>query len=151
MRHRLLLPALLATTLAASASDPASAEPTARQGKPNILFIMSDDHTTQAVSAYGSRLAEIAPTPTIDRLAKEGILFENALCTNAICTPSRACIMTGQYNHTNGVFDLWGEISPDRQTLAIQMGRAGYETGMASTVAILSIRGPSSRRYASAT
>ena len=119
MRHRLLLPALLATTLAASASD-----------KPNILFIMSDDHTTQAVSAYGSRLAEIAPTPTIDRLAKEGILFENALCTNAICTPSRACIMTGQYNHTNGVFDLWGEITPDRQTLAIQMGRAGYETGM---------------------
>ncbi|MFC7339025.1 sulfatase [Haloferula chungangensis] len=119
MHLRILLPALFATSLAASAAD-----------KPNILFIMSDDHTTQAVSAYGSRLAEIAPTPTIDRLAKEGILFENALCTNAICTPSRACIITGQYNHTNGVFDLNGEIPPARQTLAIQMGRAGYETAM---------------------
>ena len=119
MRLQFLLPAFIATSLAASAAD-----------KPNILFIMSDDHTTQAVSAYRSRLAEIAPTPTIDRLAKEGILFENALCTNAICTPSRACIITGQYNHTNGVFDLNGEIPAARQTLAIEMGKAGYETAM---------------------
>ncbi|BCX46194.1 acetylglucosamine-6-sulfatase [Haloferula helveola] len=98
--------------------------------RPNVLFIMSDDHTRQAISAYGSRLAEIAPTPTIDRLAKEGIMFENACCTNAICTPSRACIITGQYNHTNGVFDLGGRIEPSRQTLAIEMGKAGYETAM---------------------
>ena len=119
MRLQFLFPAFIATSFAASAAD-----------KPNILFIMSDDHTTQAVSAYRSRLAEIAPTPTIDRLAKEGILFENALCTNAICTPSRACIITGQYNHTNGVFDLNGEIPAARQTLAIEMGKAGYETAM---------------------
>lgn len=98
--------------------------------QPNILFIMSDDHARQAISAYGSRLARISPTPAIDRLANEGCLFENACCTNAICTPSRACIITGQYNHTNGVFDLDGKIDPAHQTLAIEMGKAGYETAM---------------------
>ncbi|MDA8969205.1 sulfatase-like hydrolase/transferase, partial [Akkermansiaceae bacterium] len=55
--------------------------------KPNVLFIMSDDHAAHGVSAYGSRLAAIAPTPNIDRLAKEGALFKNAFCTNAICSP----------------------------------------------------------------
>ncbi|MFL2452176.1 MAG: sulfatase-like hydrolase/transferase, partial [Verrucomicrobiales bacterium] len=67
----------------------------AKAKRPNILFIMSDDHTSQAVGAYGSRLAKLNPTPTIDRLAKEGMLFENAFCSNAICAPSRATILTG--------------------------------------------------------
>ncbi|MCH2584160.1 MAG: sulfatase-like hydrolase/transferase, partial [Planctomycetes bacterium] len=58
--------------------------------RPNILFIMSDDHTSQAFGAYGSRLAKLNPTPVIDRLAKEGMLFENCFCNNSICTPSRA-------------------------------------------------------------
>ena len=98
--------------------------------RPNILFIMSDDHTTQAIGAYGSRLAELNPTPTIDRLAKEGIVFENAFCTNSICTPSRACILTGQYNHVNGVYDLGGRIETQRQYLALEMGKAGYQTAM---------------------
>ncbi len=62
--------------------------------KPNILYIMSDDHAAHAISAYGSRLAKVAPTPNIDRLAKEGILLENVFCTNSICTPSRATIAT---------------------------------------------------------
>ncbi len=64
---------------------------------PNILYIMSDDHAAHAISAYKSRLAKIAPTPNIDRLANEGILFENCFCTNSICVPSRATILTGQY------------------------------------------------------
>ncbi|WP_047817306.1 sulfatase family protein [Rhodopirellula islandica] len=98
--------------------------------RPNILFIMSDDHTSQAVGAYGSRLAYLDPTPNLDRLAKEGMLFENAFCTNSICTPSRACIMTGQYNHTNGVFDLNGRIEPKNQHLAKEMKKAGYQTAM---------------------
>ena len=76
--------------------------------RPNILYIMADDHTSQAIGAYGSRLAALNPTPNIDRLAKEGIIFENAFCTNSICTPSRACILTGQYSQTNGVLDLTG-------------------------------------------
>jgi len=73
-------------------------------GAPNVLFIMSDDHTSQAVSAYGGALAQVCPTPHIDRLAKEGMLFENCFVTNSICTPSRAAIFTGKYSHRNGVY-----------------------------------------------
>ena len=98
--------------------------------RPNILFIMSDDHAAHGISAYGSRLAEVAPTPTIDRLAKEGALFKNAFCTNAICSPSRACVLTGQYNHNNNAFDLAGRVPPGKQTLAIEFGKAGYQTAM---------------------
>lgn len=100
------------------------------EDRPNILYIMSDDHAAHAVSAYGSRLAEIAPTPNIDRLAKEGALFTNAFCTNSICSPSRACVLTGQYNHVNGSFDLGGKVEPGKQMLAIQMKKAGYQTAM---------------------
>jgi len=98
--------------------------------KPNILFIMSDDHTSQAVGAYGSRLAKLNPTPTIDRLAREGILFQNAFVTNSICTPSRASILTGQYPHTCGAFDLGARVKPKNQFLAIEMKKAGYHTAM---------------------
>lgn len=98
--------------------------------RPNILYIMSDDHAAHAVSAYGGRLAKVAPTPNIDRLAKEGALFTNAFCTNSICSPSRACVLTGQYNHINGSFDLSGKVMPGKQMLAIQMKKAGYQTAM---------------------
>ena len=98
--------------------------------KPNILFVMSDDHTAQAVGAYATTLKSLNPTPTIDTLAADGIVFENAFCTNAICTPSRACIITGQYNHNNGVFDLGGKILPPNQILPILMKQAGYQTAM---------------------
>lgn len=98
--------------------------------RPNILFIMSDDHTAQAVGAYATLLKSINPTPTIDRLAREGICFENAFCTNGICTPSRACIITGQYNHNNGVFDLGGRVEKPAQTLPISIREAGYQTAM---------------------
>ena len=98
--------------------------------QPNILFIMSDDHTSQAIGAYGSRLAKLNPTPTIDRLAREGMLFENAFCSNAICAPSRATILTGQYAHTCGVHDLRGSIEGGRQHLAREMKNAGYQTAM---------------------
>jgi N-acetylglucosamine-6-sulfatase len=98
--------------------------------RPNILYIMSDDHAAHAISAYGGRLAEVAPTPNIDRLAKEGALFTNAFCTNSICSPSRACVLTGQYDHVNGAFDLSGEVLPGKQMLAIEMKRAGYHTAM---------------------
>tara|TARA_R110002096_G_scaffold23303_18_gene74290 strand:+ start:113 stop:1783 length:1671 start_codon:yes stop_codon:yes gene_type:complete len=102
----------------------------AEDKRPNILYIMSDDHAAHAIGAYGSRLAALNPTPTIDRLAKEGMLFENAFCTNAICSPSRACVITGQYPHTNGAYDLSGAVSADQQYLAIEMKKAGYQTAM---------------------
>ncbi|MCD0462365.1 sulfatase family protein [Roseiconus lacunae] len=101
-----------------------------RADRPNILYIMSDDHAAHAISAYGGRLASIAPTPNLDRLANEGALLTNVFCTNSICSPSRACVLTGQYNHINGSFDLSGRVDPGKQMLAIEMRRAGYQTAM---------------------
>ncbi len=106
------------------------AAPVFAADRPNVLYIMSDDHTAHAIGAYGGRLASLNPTPTIDRLAKEGMLFENAFCTNSICAPSRACVITGQYPHTNGAYDLGGKIEAKRQFLAIEMKKAGYHTAM---------------------
>ncbi|MBG7629556.1 MAG: sulfatase [Bacteroidetes bacterium] len=108
----------------------AQKEKVKEQKKPNIIYIMSDDHTTQGFGVYGSRLAKLNPTPTIDRIGNEGILFENAFCTNSICTPSRASIMTGQYGQVNGVKDLGGILPPDRQYLAHEMKKLGYNTAV---------------------
>ena len=124
MNHPRLLIALLCVTAAWSTTSVQAAD------RPNILFIMSDDHTAQAIGAYATVLKELDPTPTIDTLAKEGICFDNAFCTNAICTPSRACIITGQYDHINGVFDLGGRIESTKQTLPIAMRNAGYQTAI---------------------
>lgn len=73
-----------------------------RHKPPNIVFIMSDDHAYQAISAYSDKLIE---TPNIDRIAKEGMLFTNASVTNSICAPSRAVILTGKHSHINGKID----------------------------------------------
>ena len=100
------------------------------QSKPNIIFIMSDDHTSQAVGAYGGRLATLDPTPTIDALAAEGVVLENAFAHNAICTPSRACIMTGQYSAINGCLTLNERLPAERQYLSIEMKKAGYQTAV---------------------
>lgn len=99
-------------------------------GQPNIIFIMSDDHAAHAIGAYDLRLSGLDPTPNIDKLAEGGMLFENAFCTNSICTPSRATIMTGQYPQTNGVLDLDHQLPVDRQYLAIEMKKLGYTTAM---------------------
>ena len=113
------------TGIAGAADSGASA-----RRKPNILFIMSDDHTTQAIGVYGSRLAKLNPTPNIDALARGGMRFDRVFCTNSICTPSRANIMTGQYSLKNGVLDLGGRLAPANQYLAIEMRKAGYDTAM---------------------
>ncbi len=98
--------------------------------KPNFLYIMSDDHTTQAFGVYGSRLAELNPTPNIDRLAKSGMLFTNVFCSNSICVPSRATILTGQYSQTNNALDLEGTLKPENQFLPLEMKKLGYQTAM---------------------
>ncbi len=98
--------------------------------RPNILWIMSDDHAAAAVGIYGSHLAPLDPTPTLDRLANEGIHFTNASNTNSICTPSRATLLTGQYSHTNGVRTLFDPLPPERHMLPRLMKQAGYETAM---------------------
>ncbi len=98
--------------------------------KPNIIFIMSDDHAHTAVGAYGTRLSSVNPTPHLDELARQGGLFTNVFCTNSICTPSRASIMTGQYSQTNGVLDLDGRLPAAKQYLPKEMSKLGYETAM---------------------
>lgn len=94
--------------------------------RPNIVFIMSDDHAAHAISAYGSRINE---TPNIDRLAREGMRLDNVFVTNSICTPSRAAILTGQYSHRNGV-PFFNRFDSSRQTVARLLQAAGYHTGM---------------------
>ncbi len=98
--------------------------------RPNILYIMSDDHAAQAVSAYGDFLAKVAPTPNIDRIGAKGMRLENCLCTNSICTPSRGCILTGQYSHKNGVYTLADPLDPERPNVAKYLQQAGYQTAI---------------------
>ena len=111
----------LAVCLSAIAAVPAAAA-----DRPNILFIMSDDHAAHAIGAYGSRVNE---TPNLDRLAREGALLGNVFATNSICTPSRATILTGQYSHINGV-TVFNRFDSSRMTVARLLQRGGYYTGM---------------------
>ncbi len=96
------------------------------QQRPNILFIMSDDHAYHAISSYGSTVNK---TPQIDRLAREGVRLDRCMVTNSICTPSRAAILTGQYSHINGV-PAFNRLDPARQTVAKLLQQSGYHTGM---------------------
>ena len=95
--------------------------------RPNILFVMSDDHAAPAISAYSDKLIQ---TPHIDRLANEGIRFNNAFCTNSICTPSRAVVLTGKHSHRNRVFTLSDTFDGSQQTVSKLLQGAGYYTGM---------------------
>ncbi|WP_258103409.1 sulfatase [Marinoscillum sp. MHG1-6] len=100
--------------------------------KPNILFIMTDDHASHAISAYGGIYDEIAPTPNIDRLAKEGALLQNVFCTNAICGPSRATILTGKFSHLNGYYKnhLGGKFDSTQWTFPWAFQQNGYQTAL---------------------
>ena len=129
MRHIHLIGFILISVLRVDTSERLFAAASS-PGKPNVLFIMSDDHTTQAVGAYGSRLAALNPSPNIDALSAGGMRFDRVFCNNSICTPSRASIITGQYSQTNGVLDLTGSISPERQYLPSEMQKSGYHTAM---------------------
>lgn len=95
--------------------------------KPNIVFIMSDDHGYQAISAYNDQLIQ---TPNIDRIAKQGMLFTNASVTNAICAPSRAVILTGKHSHMNGKIDNLSAFDTTNVTFPQLLQKAGYQTAM---------------------
>ena len=95
--------------------------------KPNILFIMSDDHAYQAISAYDDKLIT---TPNIDRIANEGMLFTNACVTNSICAPSRAVILTGKHSHLNGKIDNKAKFDDTQITFPQLFQKAGYQTAM---------------------
>ncbi len=99
----------------------------AAEDRPNIIFIMSDDHASHAISCYGSRINE---TPNIDRLAGEGMRFNNCLGVNSLCSPSRAAILTGKYPHVNGVTTNGVRLDDSQQTFPMLLQKAGYETAM---------------------
>jgi len=95
--------------------------------RPNILFIMSDDHACQAVGCYNSRINR---TPNIDRIAAEGVRFSNSFCTNAICAPGRATLLTGKYSHMNGQIDNKVTFDGSQPTFIKMLQAAGYETAL---------------------
>ncbi len=98
--------------------------------RPNILWIYSDDHAQNAVSAYGGRLAQVAPTPNIDRIANEGMIFRNSFVTNSICGPCRAVVLTGLYSHLNGFRDNGCTFDGSQQTFPKLFREAGYQTAI---------------------
>ena len=102
------------------------ARPLAAADRPNIVFIMSDDHGYQSIGAYGSRVNE---TPHLDSLARSGALFKNAFVTNSICTPARAAILTGMYAHRNGV-PVFNRFDGSQPTLPKYLQAAGYYTAI---------------------
>ena len=106
--------------------------PNANAGdRPNILFLFSDDHAIKSISAYGGPLAGVAPTPNIDRIAKEGALFVNSFCANSICGPSRASILTGKHSHKNGFMRNTNKGFDSRQwTVAKELHGGGYTTAV---------------------
>jgi arylsulfatase A-like enzyme len=100
--------------------------------KPNIIYIMADDLTTQAISAYGGIYKDIAPTPNIDKVAKEGMLFQDVLVTNSICGPSRAAILTGNYSNLNGYYknESGGKFDDSKWTFPQEFQKNGYKTAL---------------------
>jgi arylsulfatase A-like enzyme len=113
--------------VAAAACGEAAVE---QVGPPNIIFIFTDDHATQAVGAYGGRLAALDPTPNIDRLADEGMLFSSAFVTNSICAPSRAVILTGRHSHLNGVPTNAETFDATQGTFPQLLQASGYQTAI---------------------
>ena len=120
-----ILPFLTLLLLSSSAWAQSTQAPTSK--RPNIVFIMSDDHAYQAISAYSNRLIE---TPNIDRIAKMGMLFTNATVTNSICAPSRATILTGKHSHLNGKIDNDFPFDTTNVTFPQLFQEAGYQTAM---------------------
>ena len=99
--------------------------------RPNIIFIMSDDHARQAMSIYGHPIGKIAPTPNIDRIGNEGATFYNNYCCNSISGPSRAAILTGKHSHKNGFMKNWAKgFDGTQQTLPKILQANGYETAV---------------------
>jgi arylsulfatase A-like enzyme len=108
---------LLATRVFAAAPD----------SRPNVLFIFSDDHAAHAMSCYGSRINK---TPNLDRIAAGGMLFHNCFCTNSVCGPSRAVVLTGKYSHLNGFYRNGDRFDGSQPTFARMLQKAGYQTAL---------------------
>lgn len=120
MKRLLSIPLCLVALLALGQAQAAT--------RPNILFMMSDDHAAEGIGAYGSWLKDYVHTPAIDRLAAEGMRFTNVCCNNSICSPSRASIISGQYSHVTGALNLGCELKPNAPSYIRELTNSGYET-----------------------
>jgi len=98
--------------------------------QPNIVFIFSDDHAPHAIGAYHGLYEKLNPTPNIDQLASEGMRFDKSFCTNSICGPSRAVILTGKHSHLNGFMNNDNNFNGDQQTFPKLLQKAGYKTAI---------------------
>ena len=127
MKRAIRHAAAIAPALAATAC----AQQSVVERKPlNIIHIMTDDHSYQTISAYGHPLSRLAPTPNIDRLAAEGVLFSRAYVENSLSTPSRACLMTGLYSHQNGQRQLGAGIDASKTFFSELLKEQGYSTAV---------------------
>lgn len=99
----------------------------AKTKRPNILFVFSDDHALQAISAYGSKINK---TPNIDRIANEGAIFKHNTCCNSICAPSRAAILTGKHSHANGKMTNLDKFDAEQQSFPRLLQNVGYKTAL---------------------
>ncbi len=128
MMHKITFISLIAISvfMACDTSNPAKTT----TDRPNIIFIMSDDHTSQAWGVYGSILDSVIDNPHIRRLVSEGCLLRNSFCTNSICVPSRATILTGQYSHRNTVYTLSDPLPEGESHVAQLLQGNGYETAI---------------------
>ena len=120
----LVIPAVAALAIVGTSRESFGRSPDSR---PNIVFIFTDDHAPHAISAYGSK---INVTPNIDRLAREGMIFRRSFCTNSICGPSRAVILTGKHNHLNGFRTNYDTFDGAQVTFPKLLRQVGYQTAM---------------------
>jgi arylsulfatase A-like enzyme len=120
---------LLTTTFFLNANK-SIAQTSSNTDRPNIIYIMGDDHTSQAWGIYGGVLKDYVVNRNIKRLASEGAVLNDAFCTNSICVPSRAIIMTGQVSNRNGVYTLSDALSPDSVSIAKVLQACGYQTAL---------------------
>ena len=102
----------------------------AKDKRPNILFVFSDDHAPHAIGAYNGWLKSVNPTPEIDKLAKDGMLFEKSFCSNSICGPSRAVIMSGKHSHKNGFMNNGNSFDWNQQIFPKLLQKTGYQTAI---------------------
>ena len=121
---------LLPLVLFFQRNDAQSQTSSNNSNRPNIIYIMGDDHTSQAWGIYGGVLKDYVKNKNIKRLAEAGTVLNNAFCTNSICVPSRATIMTGQFSNRNGVYTLSDAFSPDSVSIAKVLQANGYQTAL---------------------
>ena len=122
--------ALVLTGLSPGIAASAAAQPAAERKRPNIIYIMSDDHAQTAISAYGTEIGRLAPTPNIDRIARNGALFLNSYVTNSLCGPSRATMLTGQFSHMHGFTKNGQKFDNGQWNWVRALGQSGYRTAL---------------------